>query len=384
MIERRLEQERITFFQDQLNLGQEDLDVLEPYRALFVAKKDAFAEYFYNFFYRIARTRIILRHERRKGFLREMWAEWFANLFSGKLDSTFISYNWRGGLRHVELNLDQRYSNLGYSVVRQFCHRIISQEIPLTSRGSVMLAIDKILDFCVLIETNAYMVGSSYCDKEVIKGISHQIRNPITVIGGNARRLEKKTRELPELQTIAADILDESRRLERLVTDIGVYMEVFQREAKFGIVTLGEMIQRVLNRLSSRLPPGASVELQLDESVPDVQGDPRDLEAMFYYLLENSAEAVSSSPTDPRIRISSRIESFASLYVRVEIFNSGPPPKTQDIDNLFSPFYSSKPTGTGFGLPIAELAARKNFAMIHLMPSDSEGTRCFIDLPLPG
>jgi signal transduction histidine kinase len=280
--------------------------------------------------------------------------------------------------------MDQRYSNLGYSVVRQFCHRIISQEVPLTSRGSVMLAIDKILDFCVLIETNAYMVGSSYCDKEVIKGISHQIRNPITVIGGNARRLAKRSGDDQALKDISADILDESKRLERLVTDIGVYMDIFQREAKFGIVPLGEMIRGVLNRLSSRLPDGTKVELQLDESVPDVQGDPRDLEAMFYYLLENSAEAVSSSAAEPHIRVSSKIESFASLYVRVEIFNSGPSPKPQDIGNLFSPFYSSKPTGTGFGLPIAELAARKNFAMVHLMPLDADGTHCYVDLPLPG
>jgi signal transduction histidine kinase len=105
---------------------------------------------------------------------------------------------------------------------------------------------------------------------------------------------------------------------------------------------------------------------------------------MFYYLLENSAEAVSSSSSDPQIRVSSKIESFASLYVRVEIFNSGPSPKPQDIGNLFSPFYSSKPTGTGFGLPIAELAARKNFAMVHLMPLDTDGTHCYVDLPLPG
>ena len=53
-------------------------------------------------------------------------------------------------------------------------------------------------------------------------------------------------------------------------------------------------------------------------------------------------------------------------FVEVEIFNNGKSPNLEDMDNLFVPFYSSKPYGTGFGLPIAQLAAKKNMGELYL------------------
>jgi len=53
------------------------------------------------------------------------------------------------------------------------------------------------------------------------------------------------------------------------------------------------------------------------------------------------------------------------------------------MENLFVPFYSSKPLGTGFGLPIAELAARKNLGDLSLEPVPEQGTRCVVKLPIP-
>ena len=102
---------------------------------------------------------------------------------------------------------------------------------------------------------------------------------------------------------------------------------------------------------------------------------------MFYYLLQNSLEAVD--PKTPNIRISSRQMSSTPFFIEIEIFNNGTPPSKADMDNLFVPFYSSKPFGTGFGLPIAGLAARKSLGDLTLDPVPDQGAKCVIKLPIP-
>jgi signal transduction histidine kinase len=102
---------------------------------------------------------------------------------------------------------------------------------------------------------------------------------------------------------------------------------------------------------------------------------------MFHYLLQNSIEAADAQK--PLIRVSSRGKEKDLGFVEIEVFNNGKPPNQEEIDNLFVPFYSSKPQGTGFGLPIAQLAAKKNQGELYLERVPEQGTKCVIQLPVP-
>ena len=57
----------------------------------------------------------------------------------------------------------------------------------------------------------------------------------------------------------------------------------------------------------------------------------------------------------------------------MEIFNDGPPLNTEETEHLFAPFYSTKVAGTGFGLTIARLLARKHYGKIDLHPVAERG-----------
>jgi len=372
--------DKLVFFQEQLGLGSEQLKSLDPYRATFIAKKDEFADFLHERFFRISTTRMILERDERRGLMKDVWARWFETLFKTPWDESFFRYHWRSGLRHVEVNLDQSYLNLGYCLVRQFCDRITSKEVPAANRGNVTLTINKMLDLCLLVETNAYMAAISYCDREVMKGISHQIRNPITIIGGNAVRIQKRSSPNTDLYQACENIILESMRLERLVKDIAAYLDMFQREPKHTTVRLQDLISATLDKLAAAKPKDARISVVLDPSFPDVRGDARDLEAMFYYLLENSMEALTAQ--NPYIEIKSYVKSFASFFLEIEIFNSGQPPKAEDLDDLAAPFSSSKPAGTGLGLPIAGLAAKRNLATLLLVPFPGQGTKTIVQLPL--
>jgi signal transduction histidine kinase len=374
--------DKLAWFREKLSLHAEEEKKLFRFRAVFAEKKNVFAEHFYLYFYELPETRLFLEHERRMGHLKAAWAHWFEALFLKGFTESLLVYLWRSGLRHVEVNVDKRIINLGYSIVRQFCQEIIRKEIPLSDRETVMAAVDKMIDFCLLIETCAFVEATSQCDMEVVKGISHQIRNPLTVIGGNIiRLLRNEGFDSPVRRTYEA-MLGESRRLEGMVADAGVYSEMFEKAPEFSEVLLEELISGAFEKLRATKPvDDARIDTNLSAEHPNVRGVAQDLEIMFYCLLENSLEAVD--PKNPYIRISSKLSSSNSSFVEIQIFNNGTPPRQEDMDNLFVPFYSSKPYGTGFGLSIAELAARKSLGELRLEPVPGQGTRCIIKLPAP-
>jgi len=371
--------ERLSFFRKELDIIDEELSSITPYRELFVGRKDAFGKFMYDYFYHIPRTRIILDHDQPPKRLARTLAGWFESLFNSGLDDDFLGFLWRSGLRHVEMNVDQRYVNLGYAAARQFCHQIITTEIALEARPRITATVDKMLDLCVLVATDAYVTATTRCDLEVIKGVAHQVRNPITVIGGNILRLQRKVEVDSGDSAIFESILQESRRLERMVADIGVYNEVFREDPRFTVITLEDLLESTSRELKvSKRMQNVEVRIAIDPRFGVVTADAYDLQIMFHYLLENSFEAVD--PTNPQISICSSADAN-ERFIQVEIFNNGTPPSLADLENSYTPFYSSKPTGTGFGLPIARMIARKNLGSVILEPVPGMGTKCRVTLP---
>ena len=374
--------ERLVWFQRRLGLAGRELDKLNQYRDLFVGKKKEFSEHFFDYFVDIPATSIFLEHEKRQGHLKNVWGQWFDSLFKEDDNQRLLAYLWRSGLRHVETNVDQRFINLGFSVVRQFCQKVVEIEVPAVDKETLLVAIDKLVDVCLLVETQAFIAATSQCDMEVVRGISHQVRNPLTIIGGNIARLKRSIEAESPVHKVYDTILEENKRLEKMVIDVGIYSEMFEKKPAFSENNLKSLIESATDKL--RETEGIDdihLELDLAPEVAVVTGDPDDLEMMFFYLLQNSLEAVD--PENPSIKISSGLKGDDNSFAEVIIFNTGTSPSQEDLENLFVPFYSSKPQGTGFGLPIAQLAARKSLGDLHLRPASNGGTQCTIVLPIP-
>jgi signal transduction histidine kinase len=129
-----------------------------------------------------------------------------------------------------------------------------------------------------------------------------------------------------------------------------------------------------------KLSAGARLEIGLDPAHPAVLGDREQFRIMFKHLLENSLEAMD--PAEPLVTVSSSVREGSPAFLTVEIFNTGTPPSPEMTDKLFTPFYSSKPLGTGFGLPIARLVVRKVQGNVELEPVPGRGTRTLVKLPM--
>ena len=372
---------KLNALKEQLGLNGESLSALEPYRKVFIGQSGAFSDYFYDFFMNIPETRKLIEGLENPQTLRDAWANWFRTVFMLELDENFLAYLWKIGIRHVEVNLDQRYTNLGFSIVRQFCREVIRKDVPPADAAEVTFITDKILDLCLLTETSAFIEASSRCDIEIIKGIADRIRNPITIIGGNLKRIQKLLDTADPSYCVMEDIISQSSRCESMVADIKTYVDLFQKESYPVKISLPDLIHLVVDELKSR--PDAhrvSIETSLDPPANSVEADPPDIKTAFYQVLENALDAALAS-ANPLIRITTGPYRAPFNAVKISIFNSGVPPKAEDMDRIFSLFYSTKPGGSGFGLPIARLAVRKNLGRITLQPVPGEGTVVTIVLP---
>lgn len=371
--------QKLFLFKERLGINEKELEELEPFRDIFIKRRDEFASYMYDFFLKIPETEMYLKHYEKPGFLKKAWSYWFESLFKDNLDREFMDYLWGIGVRHVEINLDQRFSNLGFSVARRFCQQIIASDLPVDKRGDISRIVDKLIDFCILVETDAYIESNARCDIEIIKGIADRIRNKITVIGGNIKRLQRQIDMNDPAYDVYESLMTDSSTCERMVVDVRTFIEISQRDPEIKEIPLDELINKTLDRLGIR--EGVTVDKELDSRALIILGDSRDMEGMFYHLLQNSFDAVD--PDNPYVKISSYLDPSLPHRIIIEIFNTGASPKKEDIDRLFTPFFSTKTFGTGFGLAISRLAARKNYGKLSINPVNGKGTLVTITLPAP-
>ena len=370
---------RFRIFKEKLGIDDSDLKVLDPYRSIFLAKKDEFSEYFYDVFWGIPATKTILEGEKVQGTLKRTWAAWFNAFFSANFDDAFLGWLWKIGMRHVEVSLDQRFSNLGFAIIRQFCHSVVLKEVPQGMRGNVLSVINRLLDLCVLIETSAYIENTTSCDIEVMREMADRVRNPAMIIGWNIKRLQDKVSSESKEYKVYKMLMSENQRLEGMVKDIKVYMDLFQAEPNSETVEIGGLINGALERLrGEETNENVEIDISIQQGASLLKGDRQEFTHLFYYLLQNSMEAAGSD--NPRISITADIEFDSSSYVRIEIFNTGEPPE-ESVEQLFSPFFSTKLKGTGFGLPIAQVIARKHLGRLEIRPIPGQGTSVIVNLP---
>jgi signal transduction histidine kinase len=379
MLEQINPYEKLHHFLELMNIEVEKHQILEEIAPVFLSKKEAFATYFYNYFLANKDTRGFLEHESTPGHMAHVWALWFGKFFTSRITDDFLTYLWGIGVKHVKIGLDQRFSSLGFAMVRQFCHKIVISELPAKRQSAALLAINTKLDLCLLAETTAYIENTISCDIEVMQEVADRVRNPATIIGLNIRKLQSKVEKGRKEHNLFEMLMDENQRLESMVKDIKVYMDIFEGEPNFTAISADRVITHALEKLRIKEDyPHAEVDVALGPPASTLEGDRDWLEHLFYYLFENSVEAIGHG--NGFIHISVKAEEKPSHYIRIEIINSGAL-AVEDTEKLFTPFFSTKAVGTGFGLPIARLIAQKHRGLLSIEPQAGKETKVIVTLP---
>ena len=203
--------------------------------------------------------------------------------------------------------------------------------------------------------------------------VAHEIRNPLTSIGGFARRLNKKLVTGTREKGYAEIIMSEVDRLERILRDV----LMFSREARF------EMKQQQINHVVSDLigtfqglcdDQSITIYTDLGESLPDSLIDRDHVRQAVSNLISN---AIDVMPEGGKLSIRTYLEELYYIeYVVVEVKDTGPGLTKDATKRMFEPFYTTKEigVGTGLGLPICKKIMDEHYGLIFVDSEPGDGT----------
>jgi PAS domain S-box-containing protein len=218
---------------------------------------------------------------------------------------------------------------------------------------------------------------------ELSASLAHELNQPLTAIASNAaagrRLLAQGPPEAKMFEELLADVAADARRAGNIIH--GIHNFVRKSEGIRSSVNLNEIVLEVLRLLhSDLLGRGTVVETELAPSLPSIEANPVHLQQVLLNLLMNSLEAMQSTPVAKRrVLISTKCEANSSVLVSVRDFGGGLP--KENLDKVFTHFYSTKPNGMGMGLTIVRSIVEAHGGKLNAENSD-EGARFFFRLPI--
>lgn len=214
----------------------------------------------------------------------------------------------------------------------------------------------------------------------LIKGLAHEIKNPLGGLRGAAQLLE---RELPDagLREYTRIIIEEADRLQALVNRMIGPSRVPQRQK----VNVHNVLEHVRGLILAEYPSGPSVTRDYDPSIPDLVADQHRLIQAFLNIARNAAAAAGPTGTvGMRTRVLRQFTIGSRrhrLVISAEISDNGHGIPDGLIDQIFFPMVSGQQGGTGLGLPIAQDLIHQHGGLIECQSRPGE-TRFFVYLPL--
>jgi PAS domain S-box-containing protein len=210
---------------------------------------------------------------------------------------------------------------------------------------------------------------------EISAGIAHEFRNSLATLQGYARLLLRCREE--ETEELARSILKEAEGIGKVVEE---FLQ-FARPAtlNLGAVDLEAMLQALAREMSepASAPP---FNILLAGDLPAVVGDENLLRRAFHNLFLNSSQARNGEGIE--VRVVGTLEERRIL--RLEVADNGPGIPAEVLPRIFTPFFTTRPNGTGLGLPLVQKAIVSHDGSIEVASQIGLGTRFVIRLPLVG
>lgn len=211
--------------------------------------------------------------------------------------------------------------------------------------------------------------------------VAHEIKTPLVAIGGFARRAERhlQSGEQPSERDLSM-IIKEVSRLERITSEILDYSK--EVRLNFERVDLRETLDDSLEVVESRLD---TLGIEVNRHYPDdsclVKADPRRLKQVVLNLIENAIDALSATADRPGGGTITLVVSRGTDGVKLEVSDTGPGIPEDLFDRVFTPFFTTKPDGSGLGLPVTRRIVTDHGGRISLSRNERGQTRFLIELP---
>lgn len=223
---------------------------------------------------------------------------------------------------------------------------------------------------------------------QIAAGIAHEVKNPLGGIRGAAELLEKRAQD-ERSERISSLIIQEVDRITALVDDLMVFAK--GESLCFQTMNLHRLLDQMIELVGSE-PMAANVEFEriYDPSIPELLADPGRLTQIFLNLARNSIQAMGQSGGKLRLTTSVSLENRLTgedgrvkPTVNIIFEDQGPGIEPENLEKLATPFFTTKPDGTGLGLAVSQHWILRHGGRLLIEPHGPEGgARVCVKLPL--
>lgn len=224
---------------------------------------------------------------------------------------------------------------------------------------------------------------------EMAAGIAHELKNPLAALEVMAGLLRRKVPDSPDAQSLLADIMSEAKLANAIVCDMLEFVRPARLQVERTDLT-NVLHQAVMQARMHKSCGDTSVHLNI-QPVPAIEGDHTQLCQVFINLLTNAFEALEGRGSVTISAIADAVAqdpAFAAdattptPVVVIEVADTGPGIPADLSDRIFNPFFTTKTTGSGLGLPIVRKIVDAHEGRIDLTSAPGQGTRFRVTLPV--
>ena len=235
-------------------------------------------------------------------------------------------------------------------------------------------------------EREERLLDQAQANKELIRNLAHEIKNPLGGIRGAAQLLEMEIEgQLTEYTRV---IIHEADRLQTLVDRL---LAPHRRPHVVGDVNIHEVCERVRSLILAEFPRGLRVVRDYDTSIPEFRGDREQLIQAVLNIAHNACQALQEriAAGDARLILRTRIARQVTfgkqrykLALELHVIDNGPGVPDSIKDRIFFPLVSGREGGSGLGLTLAQTFVQQHHGLIE-WDSEPGRTDFKILIPLP-
>jgi two-component system NtrC family sensor kinase len=208
-------------------------------------------------------------------------------------------------------------------------------------------------------------------------GVAHEINNPMAIIRGNTELLQMAipagNPDREEVDTIAQQV----GRVERIVSNLLRFAH--QEHKKLGQVRLHHILDDIMKQIGHQVPlTGIGVVRHYTDELPAVEGDHEQLRQVFTNLILNAIQAMEEG--GELTLATSLLPNRQGIEITVTDSGAGITPENRE--KIFSPFFTTKPRGTGLGLSVSYGIIKDHGGKIVVESEPGQGTTFRVQLPV--
>ncbi|MFK5953671.1 MAG: cache domain-containing protein [Desulfobacterium sp.] len=218
-------------------------------------------------------------------------------------------------------------------------------------------------------------------------GVAHEIRNPLNAMKGAVTYLRRRRSEDALVMEYAGIIFEEVERLSEFVTEFLLFAR--QSEPRKSALDINELIRMVVTLFQTEFQDeNIDVIEQLPPSLPIAMVDSQQLEQVLFNLFINAGHAMQGggelriSTQGPFMGTQEKNNGDEVATIRITIQDTGTGIDDKDLEFICDPFYSTKDSGTGLGLPISLSIVENHGGRLKILSIKDKGTTITIDLPV--